>query len=405
MDRVRRLLIASLPGERWLLGLAGQRLVRVEIERLRAPDRVGEVHAARVTAVVRGLAGAFVVLGDGTEAFLPTEEADPTRPEGGPAGSIETLVREGEIVIVGVVRAAMGGKGLRVSRRAVRAIERGSVPSRPALLAGAPPRAVSMLAEEPDVEEIICEDPTLVPALRAVRPDLAERIVTFRGPRPLLEPALEAEVESLTEPVVRVTASVTLRIAMTEAATVIDVDGGGGSGREAASLHREQVNRLALPEAARQIVLRNLGGVILLDPAGLSSRRGAREALARAMTRALTCDPLGAKVLGFSRAGLMEIVRPKVRPPLAEVLGEVETAFRPSARTEAMRALRTLWRESLGRPAARLRLRAGPVVAEAVAAEREGVAFTEERTGRRVSCVVDRSLAPSAWSVEEVGDE
>ncbi len=404
MDRPRRLLIASLPGERWLLGLAGERLVRVEIERLRTPDRVGELHAARVCAIARGLGGAFVALGDGTEAFLPADEADPERPAGGPIRPIETCVREGELIIVRIVRAAMGGKGLRVSRRGVESAVTRSLPTAPSLIASAPPRAVSFLAEEPEVAEVLCEDVSLLPALRAARRDLSEQIRLHMGPNPLLDVGLEREVEALAEPTVALPGGLTLHVTMAPGATVIDVDLAGGADRAAASRRRDQANRLALAEAARHIVLRNLGGVILLDPAGLPSRRGAREALARTMAEALAEDPLGARVLGVSRAGLLEIVRPRVRPPLAEIFGTVTTAVRPSATTLALRALRALWRESLALPAVRLRLRVGRAIGEAIAAESEALARTEELTGRPVSWQVDPTLASFAWMIENERD-
>ncbi len=404
MDRARLLLIASPPGERWLLGLAGERLVRVEIERLRTPDRVGELHAARVSAIARGLGGAFVALGDGVEAFLPVEDADPARPEAGPIRPIETCVREGELIIVRIVRAAMGGKGLRVSRRGVQSAVTRSLPTAPGLIAAAPPRAVSLLAEEPEVAEVLCDDVSLLPALRAARPDLGERIRAHRGPAPLLDAAMERDVEALTDPTVALPGGLSLHVTMAPGATVIDVDLAGGSDRTAASRRREDANRLAVAEAARQIILRNLGGVILLDPASLPSRRGAREALARAMAQALAGDPLGARVLGVSRAGLLEIVRPRVRPPLAEIFGMVATVFRPSDTTLALRALRALWRESLALPAARLRLRVGRIIGAAMAAESEAIARTELLTGRPMCWQVDATLAPRAWSVEDARD-
>ncbi|MDW8444175.1 MAG: ribonuclease E/G [Acetobacteraceae bacterium] len=272
MDRARRLLIASSPGERWLLGLAGERLVRVEIERLRSPDRVGEVHAARVTAIARGLGGAFVRLGDGAEAFLPAEEADPARPDGGPIRPVEASVRKGEIVVVRIVRAAMGGKGLRVSRRSVENVAGASPPAGPALLAAAPPRALSFVAEEPQAEEILCDDAALVALLKAQGSRIGDRVRHHRGPAPLLDPSLEAEVAALAEPVARLADGMALHVAITPGATVIDVDVTGGPGRETPWRRREAANRAAVREAARQIMLRNLGGV---DPGGSGRPAGA----------------------------------------------------------------------------------------------------------------------------------
>src|SRR3954465_3280256 len=73
-----------------------------------------------------------------------------------------------------------------------------------------------------------------------------------------------------------------------------------------------------VPEAARQIRLRNLAGPILLDLAGLTTKR--REALAEPLSRALAADPL-ARLLGLGPLGLFEILRQPIPPPLYEVLG------------------------------------------------------------------------------------
>ena len=88
-----------------------------------------------------------------------------------------------------------------------------------------------------------------------------------------------------------------------------------GGGKMAAHL---AVNRAVLPALARQIRLRNLSGAILVDFAGLPARR--RAALAPALHAALAEDPLRPRLLGFTALGLAEIVRPRVHPPLHELL-------------------------------------------------------------------------------------
>lgn len=407
MDRPERLLIASAPGERWLLGLAGDRLVTVDVERFRRPDRVGEVHCARVTTVAHGLGGAFVALGDGVSAFLPAEEADPARDEGGPIRPIDALVREGSAIVVRVVRAAMGGKGPRVSTRGIgsTSMRAGANGGAPRLLRPAPPRALTLLEEQPQIGHILCDDGEQVSALRAARPDLAGRITLHAGAEPLLSSAYEAEIASLADPVVSLGDGARLLIHSTPAATLIDIDLAAGAGRRVAAERRKEANRRALSEIARQIVLRRLGGVILIDPAGLSSRRGAREALVREAQSACAGDPLGLRVLGLTRAGLLELVRPRIRPPIDELIGQRLFTIRPSLETSALAALRALWRESLAKPTQRCRIRVGRDLAGAIRAEEEAAAFITARTGRAPEIVLDDGLAAGSWIVETARDD
>ncbi len=118
------------------------------------------------------------------------------------------------------------------------------------------------------------------------------------------------------------------------------------------------LNRDALPELARQIRARNLGGAIMVDFAGLSPKR--REALAEPLREALAADG-HARLLGFTHLGLAEIVRDRVHPPLHEVLG------RPvSALTRGLAALRQAARDAAARPGKRFALRATPAVIAAL---------------------------------------
>jgi Ribonuclease G/E len=405
MARIERLLIACGPGERKLVGLAGQRVVAFATERLDHPDHVGEVHLARVASLVPGLAGAFVTLADGMAAFLPAEEADAARVDGAAVRPIGALLREGQAVAVRVVRAAMGGKGPRVTARIepwLRDAARSRTP--PALLRAAPPLAAQWLAEGEPPTQVIVDDADHALALRAAFPALAERIALHRGSAPLLDAAIEAELAALADPVVEIAPGLRLRIAITPALTAIDVDVSGGNGREAAQRRRETANRTAVAEIARQVVLRNLSGVIVIDLAGLPGGRGAREALRKAAVEAFADDPLKPRVLGFSRAGLLEVVRPRVRPPLAEVLGTPVCAVVPSAVTVALAALRALWREAEARRGRLPRLRAAPAVLDAARSETQALAFFAARLGRTPELIEDVALAPLGWALQDIQD-
>src|SRR5271165_3000321 len=89
------------PGETRVALLRDGVLDEYYLHRPGAPDGVGDVHWARVTACVPAMAGAFVALQDG-EAFLPDTDGGRTR-------------GVGDHLAVRVTRAAQGGKGPRVA--------------------------------------------------------------------------------------------------------------------------------------------------------------------------------------------------------------------------------------------------------------------------------------------------
>jgi ribonuclease G len=141
--------------------------------------------------------------------------------------------------------------------------------------------------------------------------------------------------------------------------------GGQAGGRDAEAQMR--FNRAAVAEAARQIRLRSLAGAILLDVAGLTVKR--REALTEPLAAALEEDPLRPRLLGLTRLGLFEIQRPRIHPPLHEVLG-----WPLSPLTHGLVALRRAAREmaaTAGRP---LALHAAPAVVAALQAMPEALA-------------------------------
>lgn len=102
-----------------------------------------------------------------------------------------------------------------------------------------------------------------------------------------------------------------LLIEPTAALTAIDVD--GGAERALA------VNLEAAQEIARQIRLRNLGGIIVVDFIGMAQRRD-RQRVVAALRRAVAQDPFPVQVHDTSPLGLVEIGRPRRGASLAAVL-------------------------------------------------------------------------------------
>uniref|UniRef100_UPI0018DF9C49 ribonuclease E/G n=1 Tax=Neoroseomonas rubea TaxID=2748666 RepID=UPI0018DF9C49 len=177
------------------------------------------------------------------------------------------------------------------------------------------------------------------------------------GPRlrvvaaPAFEDALEAEFDTLAGSEVPLSGGGRLLIHPTPALAAIDMDAGSAAGARGPGAVAA-MNAAALPELARQIRLRNLGGAILVDFAGLSTKR--RAALEAPLRAALAPDRL-ARLVGFTGLGLAEIVRDRIHAPLHEVVG-----WPPSPLTRGLAALRQGARDAAARPGARFALRATP---------------------------------------------
>lgn len=108
-----------------------------------------------------------------------------------------------------------------------------------------------------------------------------------------------------------------LVIEPTEALTVIDVNTGKAINKKDMRSHIYAINREAATEAARQIRLRNLSGIILIDFINMPDRED-KDELMKYLKSLLEEDPTQTTLVGISKLDLVEITRQKVRKPLHE---------------------------------------------------------------------------------------
>ena len=125
-----------------------------------------------------------------------------------------------------------------------------------------------------------------------------------------------------------------LIIEETAACVAIDVDAGTAAKRGAQAKAAQE----AVDAATREIVRRNLAGLIAIDLPGDAGRRGARD-LASAMRRALKADRTPADVLGVSHAGVLEVTRRRVGSSLLEAMTEPDDSLPWPARRWRLSAL------------------------------------------------------------------
>lgn len=144
-------------------------------------------------------------------------------------------------------------------------------------------------------------------------PDLVGRIETYTGtPRLFDLHDLDAVIAGLLDPRVPLSAGGSLVIERTEALTVVDVNAGERGNALDANLE-------AAREIARQLRLRNVGGIVVVDFVSMKGR-GEAERLLTALAAAVADDPAQTQVYGLSRLGLVEMTRARRGAMLADVL-------------------------------------------------------------------------------------
>lgn len=110
-----------------------------------------------------------------------------------------------------------------------------------------------------------------------------------------------------------------LIIQQTEALTVIDVNTGKNIAKKDVQENFLKINKEAAVEIARQLRLRNLSGIIVVDFMNLDSKEAEAE-LMSTFRAELKKDPIPTQLIDMTKLGLVEVTRKKVRKSLAEVI-------------------------------------------------------------------------------------
>jgi ribonuclease G len=160
----------------------------------------------------------------------------------------------------------------------------------------------------------------IVEFLDQVQPTLLNRVKLYSQDTPLFERfGIEKEIEAALKSKVWLKSGGYLVINPTEALVAIDVNTGRYVGRTNLEDTVLKTNLEAVEEAVRQIRLRDLGGIIVLDLIDMTEQEH-REEVFRALEHALEKDRAKTKVLSISEFGLVEITRKRSRANLERLL-------------------------------------------------------------------------------------
>ena len=157
---------------------------------------------------------------------------------------------------------------------------------------------------------------------REYTPALVDRIEHYHGDRPLFDLGnVEEEIEKALARRVDLKSGGYLIIDQTEALTTIDVNTGGFVGGRSFDDTIFKTNLEAAQVIARQLRLRNLGGIIIIDFIDMENADH-RAAVLAELNRALEKDRTRLTVNGFTQLGLVEMTRKRTRESLAHILCE-----------------------------------------------------------------------------------
>jgi ribonuclease G len=379
----RRVFVVTRPGERWIALCENDRLIEFDIDRPDEASRVGSILLGRIQRVDKALDAAFVTIDGDRAGFLPLRDAVSRPVEGQPAlvqivrdargdkgprltgrpmlaGRLLGFSPLGSDIHVssraGAERSrlseAIGGIAEPGEGWAVRAAAREAEPAElleeagrlreiwggllrrsesvkpPAELYREDDPLARMLRDSPGpIASVVCDTRAGADAARKALagdlPALAAK-VAYRPARAwAVDPAgIWEQVEAALEPEVALDSGGSLLIEPGRTLTAIDVDSGEFSGRRT-QLRSEhallEINLEAAAEIARQVRLRNLGGLIVVDFIDMA-QASARNRVVKALRDALQRDPMPCRIGSISRFGLLEMARRRRGRSLAEML-------------------------------------------------------------------------------------
>lgn len=396
------ILINVTPQETRVALVENGMLQEVYIERARRRGLVGNICKGRVARVLPGMEAAFVDVGLERTAFLHASDvntlAGEERANGEVTGSISQLLREGQEVLVQVVKDPLGTKGARLTtyitvpsrylvfipdahnvgvsqkiedeaeRARLCEIVRGCLgesesggfivrtaaetASAEAILADMAflrklLESIRERARHAPAGAVVHEDLPL--ALRALRdlaatqvekvridsrrtferalqfatqfvPEISGRIEYYSGERPIFDLyGVEDEIHKALQRRVDLKSGGYLIIDQPEAMTTIDVNTGAYVGHRNLEETTFKTNLEAAQAIARQLRLRNLGGIIIIDFIDMAQEEHRKQVL-RAFEKSLERDHAKGQICNVSPLGLVEMTRKRTRESLEHVL-------------------------------------------------------------------------------------
>jgi len=506
----KEMIISSNVHETIVAILEDDLVAEIFVERENQRGVVGNVYKGRVNKVLPGMQSSFIDVGlerdgflyvadviDTMEEFDKLESGDEDgggrgapRPDSQPQPKIEDLLREGQEIIVQVVKEPLGTKGARLTshvtmpgrflvfmptvdhvgvsrkidsreeRSRLRGIVRefreahgftGGVIIRTAA-SGRPKedilsdleafhkiwteirqkmessRAPAVLYREPSIvgrllRDLLNDDyqairidnaqehRRVMDLIEHILPNLAPKVKLYSKPFPIFEEyGVQAEIDKALKSKVWLKSGGSIVINQTEALVAIDVNTGRFVGKKTSGRLEDTIvktNLEAVKEIVRQIRLRDLGGIIVLDLIDMEDKKN-RQKVYQAVEQELRKDRSPSKALQVSDFGLVIITRKRVKQSLERVLTEpcpycAGTGVIKSSSTICYEILTEVKKVGPDLNGHRVLLRVNPDIARALREEESAVLRDlKQSLGRDVTVKADHQLHHEQFDVMAV---
>jgi ribonuclease E len=245
--------------------------------------------------------------------------------------------------------------------------------------------------------------------MRMLMPSHAKKVILWRGDgQPLFaKHAVDAQLDAMLQPTVQLKSGGYLVINQTEALVAIDVNSGRSTRERGIEETALRTNLEAANEVARQLRLRDLAGLVVIDFIDMESKKH-NTMVERRMKEALKDDRARIQVGSISHFGLLEMSRQRLRPSLAESsfitcphcggLGHVR-----STESAAIHVLRHIEDEGAKRRAAEIMVHVATAIAMYILnAKRERLREIEQRYAMRVLLSGDDTLIAPAVRIDRI---
>jgi ribonuclease G len=401
------ILINVTPRETRLALIENGLLQEIYLERRSRSGYVGDIYLGKVVRVMPGMEAAFVDIGLERAAFLHSADIAPIGADGlevrdgGETADINTVLREGQLIVVQVAKDPIGTKGARltthltlpsrhlvflprnqhigISQRLENEEERNrlqglleqcllaeSMQDRGGFIIRTAAEGASenelledirflrklwaaverRIGKSKDIRVLYRDLPLylravrdlITPGIEKIRvdaqeafdeisgfiqdfiPDFRDRLELYTGERPIFDLyGIDDEIDKALGRQVKLKSGGDLIIDQTEAMTTIDVNTGAFLGSKSHAETVLKTNLEAATSIARQLRIRNLGGIIILDFIDMEDPEHQRQVL-RTLTKALEKDHARTMVTGISELGLVEMTRKRTRESLGQIL-------------------------------------------------------------------------------------
>jgi len=264
-----------------------------------------------------------------------------------------------------------------------------------------------------DIDEVLVEGEegyrTAKAFMKMLMPSHAKRVQPYRDPQIglLHRFQVESQIDAIHSPIVQLRSGGYVVINQTEALVAIDVNSGRSTRERNIEETAVRTNLEAAEEIARQLRLRDLAGLIVIDFIDMEEHRN-QSAVERRLKEALKNDRARIQVGRISAFGLLEMSRQRLRPSL------VETSTQPcphcggtgsirSTESTALYVLRSIEEEGIRRRSAEICIHVPTTVALYILNQkRDSLVQLEARYAIRVLVARDDTLIPPAFRLERL---